>query len=347
MNVRISKTFLLLLCIFSEFNINKKQRFPTSKAFLIFKTNSLSGRSCTCSTSYSCSCCENVIIIYTKMTKQLCVNFIYETNALKVNITLNSIILTDQTITEYKSFRICNKVPGSFFSNVCANVLELNRFPRSITICLRTEIATKHKLWQLNYNCISISTELPMMSNMTTATTMTVTQSPGMSPGQMTGMPGMPGMPSGQMPGMPAMPSGQMPGMPAMPSGQMPGMPAMPSGQMPAMPAMPSGQMPGMPAMPSGQMPAMPAMPSGQMPAMPAMPSGQMPAMPAMPSGQMPGTPAMPPGQMMGMPPGQMMGMPPGQMMGMPPGQMMGMPGMTPGQMPPGQTMGMPGMSSG
>ncbi|KAF7398493.1 hypothetical protein HZH66_006390 [Vespula vulgaris] len=232
MNVRISKTFLLLLCIFSEFNINKKQRFPTSKAFLIFKTNSLSGRSCTCSTSYSCSCCENVIIIYTKMTKQLCVNFIYETNALKVNITLNSIILTDQTITEYKSFRICNKVPGSFFSNVCANVLELNRFPRSITICLRTEIATKHKLWQLNYNCIT--------------------------------------MPSGQMPAMPAMPSGQMPGTPAMPPGQMMGMPpgqmmGMPPGQMMGMPP---GQMMGMPGMAPGQMPpgqtmGMPGMSSG------------------------------------------------------------------------------------
>nr|KAF7425188.1 hypothetical protein H0235_007626 [Vespula pensylvanica] len=223
------------------------------------------------------------------MTKQLCVNFIYETNVLKVNITLNSIILTDQTITEYKSFRICNKVPGSFFSNVCANVLELNRFPRSITICLRTEIATKHKLWQLNYNCISISTELPMMSNTTTATTMTVTQSPGMSPGQMTGMPGMPAMPSGQMPGMPAMPSGQMPGTPAMPSGQMPGTPAMPPGQMMGMPpgqmmGMPPGQMMGMPpgqmmGMPPGQMMGMPGMAPGQMP------PGQTMAMPGMSSG--------------------------------------------------------------
>ncbi|XP_015190968.1 PREDICTED: uncharacterized protein LOC107074227 [Polistes dominula] len=241
--------------------------FPTSRAFLIFKTNSVSGRSCTCPTSYSCSCCENVIIIYTKMRKQLCVNFNYETNGLNVNITLNTIVLTNRTVTEYKPFKICSRVPGSLFSSVCANILELNQFPRSITACLRTEITTKYKSWELTYNCVSISTELPMM---------TTTQS-----SEMPAMPAMPAMTTGQMPGMSGTTSGQMMGMP--------GMSGTTSGQMPAMPAMPamSGMTPGqMPAMTPGQMPAMPAMTSGQMP---AMTSGQMPAMPGTTSGQMMG----------------------------------------------------------
>ncbi|XP_043487524.1 inverted formin-2-like [Polistes fuscatus] len=293
MHLRLCKIIIILLCIFSEFNINKKQRFPTSRAFLIFKTNSISGRSCTCPTSYSCSCCENVIIIYTKVTKQLCVNFSYETNGLNVNITLNTIVLTNQTVTEYKPFKICSKVPGSLFSSVCANILELNRFPRSITACLRTDITTKYKLWELTYNCVSISTELPMMTS---------TQSSQMPAGQMPAMPAMPAMTPGQMPAMPAMTPGQMPAMPAMTPGQMPGMPAMTPEQMPAMPAMPAmttGQMPGMPGMSgmtTGQMPGMPGM-SGMTP-------GQMPGMSGMTPEQMPGMSEMTPGQMMGMPPG-------------------------------------------
>ncbi|KAI4504449.1 hypothetical protein M0802_000920 [Mischocyttarus mexicanus] len=133
------------------------------------------------------------------MTKKLCVNFTYETNRLNVNITLNTIILTNRIVTEYKPFKICSQVPGSLFSSVCANILELNRFP-------------------------SISTELPMMTS---------TQSSGSPAGQMPGMPAgqMPGMPAGQMSGMPA---GQMPEMPGMTPGQMPGMPP---GQMPGMPS--------------------------------------------------------------------------------------------------------------
>ncbi|KAK2576879.1 hypothetical protein KPH14_005505 [Odynerus spinipes] len=288
-----------------------------SRSFLVYKTNSISGRSCTCSTSFSCSCCENVIIFYTKARKQLCVNFTYQTDGLNVNITLESRVIKDRTVTEYKPFKICSPVPGSFFSSVCANVLELNQFPRSITACLRTEITTKHKLWELTYNCISISTELPMMSDDTADDSMMTESTTPLS-----------GMSSGEMPGMTSMPPGQMPGMPSGQMSAMPGMPSMPSGQMPGMSSMPSGQMPGMPGMPS--------MPSGQMPGMPSMPSGQMPEMPSMPPGQMSGgMRPMPPGQMSGgmqpMPPGQMSGgmqpMPPGQMPG-------GMPPMPPGQMP-------------
>ncbi|KAI4493708.1 hypothetical protein M0804_001884 [Polistes exclamans] len=343
MHLRLCKIIIILLCIFSEFNINKKQRFPTSRAFLIFKTNSLSGRSCTGSSSYSYSCCENVIIIYTKVTKQLCVNFSYETNGLNVNITLNTIVLTNRTVTEYKPFKICSQVPGSLFSRVCANILELNRFPRSITACLRTDITTKYKLWELTYNCVSISTELPMMTStqssqipagqMPAMPAMTTGQMPGMTPEQMMGMPGMSGTTPGQMPGMSGMTPGQMPGMSAMTPGQMPGMSAMTPAQMPAMQAMTPGQMPAMPGMNTGQMPGMPGM-SGMTP-------GQMPGMPGMSGmtpGQMPGMPGM-----SGMTPGQMPGMP--GMSGMTPGQMPGMSDMTSGQMSgmtPGQMMGMP-----
>jgi len=39
----------------------------------------------------------------------------------------------------------------------------LNASCRSITACLRLDIHAKKKLWQINYNCVSVSTELPSM----------------------------------------------------------------------------------------------------------------------------------------------------------------------------------------
>ncbi|KAK1131341.1 hypothetical protein K0M31_017628 [Melipona bicolor] len=76
-------------------------------------------------------------------------------------MTLNSDILRASTITDYKPLKFCTNVPGCYFSTACVNLLELNKFPRSITACLRLDIFSKKRLWQLNYDCVSISTELP------------------------------------------------------------------------------------------------------------------------------------------------------------------------------------------
>lgn len=44
--------------------------------------------------------------------------------------------------------------------------------PRSITACLRLDIFSKKRLWQLNYDCVGVSTELPTIpSNGTMSTT--------------------------------------------------------------------------------------------------------------------------------------------------------------------------------
>lgn len=101
---------------------------------------------------------------------------------------LNSDTLRASTITDYKPLKFCTNIPRCYFSYACINVLELNKFPRwdilernfqrkqccitfvtcylifarrSITACLRLDILSKKRLWQLNYDCISISTELP------------------------------------------------------------------------------------------------------------------------------------------------------------------------------------------
>lgn len=58
---------------------------------------------------------------------------------------------------------------------------------RSITACLRLDIFSKKRLWQLNYDCVGISTELPTIpSNGTMSTTsgtagMSTTMSAGMT----------------------------------------------------------------------------------------------------------------------------------------------------------------------
>lgn len=121
---------------------------------------------CICETSYSCSCCQNVIILYTKVEKNrkylikfikyyfdtflcsfksnyfqvivliyfllctVCVNFTYQRNGLNIDITLNSDMLRARTITDYKSLKFCTNIPGCYFSSACVNVLELNKFPR-------------------------------------------------------------------------------------------------------------------------------------------------------------------------------------------------------------------------
>ncbi|CAL7936736.1 unnamed protein product [Xylocopa violacea] len=140
-----------------------EERSPVSKGFFTYRTVSTIQRDCTCKTSYSCSCCQNVVILYTKAEKDLCVNFTYQSNGLNINVTLNSKILRARILTEYKPLKFCTNIPGCYFSSACVNVLELNGFPRSITACLRLEIFSKKRIWQLNYDCISISTELPTM----------------------------------------------------------------------------------------------------------------------------------------------------------------------------------------
>ncbi|XP_026675114.1 uncharacterized protein LOC108631312 isoform X2 [Ceratina calcarata] len=139
---------------------------PTSKGFgfLPYRTTSTVQKYCNCITSYSCSCCQSVVILYTKAEKNLCVNFNYQRTGFDVNVTLNSDTLRARAVIEYKPFKFCTNIPGCYFSSACVNVLELNKFPRSITACLRLDVFSKKRLWQLNYDCVSVSTELPTMS---------------------------------------------------------------------------------------------------------------------------------------------------------------------------------------
>lgn len=60
---------------------------------------------------------------------------------------------------------MCTKLPGAIFSSVCLNILELNAFPRSLTVCPRLEIVSRSQEWKLTYTCLSISTELPAALN--------------------------------------------------------------------------------------------------------------------------------------------------------------------------------------
>ncbi|XP_034171829.1 uncharacterized protein LOC117600466 [Osmia lignaria lignaria] len=173
-----------------------EERFPVAKGFLAYRTVSTFQKYCTCPTSYSCSCCQSVFILYTQSQKNLCVNFTYQRNGLNIDVTLNSDTIKARTVTNYKPLKFCTNIPGCYFSSACVNILELNKFPRSITACLRLDISSKKRLWQLNYDCISISTELPMMpsnstismTNATTAmpTTTTVGMTTTMSSIQMT-----------------------------------------------------------------------------------------------------------------------------------------------------------------
>lgn len=59
---------------------------------------------------------------------------------------------------------------------------------RSITACLRLDIFSKKRLWQLNYDCVSISTELPRIPSngtkemgMTSAMTVQMTMTTAMT----------------------------------------------------------------------------------------------------------------------------------------------------------------------
>lgn len=58
---------------------------------------------------------------------------------------------------------------------------------RSITVCLRLDIFSKKRHWRLNYDCVSISTEMSMMSgNDTTRVTNETGATSAMSSSQMT-----------------------------------------------------------------------------------------------------------------------------------------------------------------
>ncbi|CAK9826045.1 hypothetical protein ANTRET_LOCUS3955 [Anthophora retusa] len=148
--------FYLATCVAEE-------RYPVPKGFFGYRTVSMLQKYCTCKESYSCSCCQSVVILYTKAEKDLCINFTYQRNGLNVDVTLNSDIVRARIITDYKPFKFCTNIPGCYFSSACINVLELNGFPRSITVCLRVDIISKKRLWQLNYDCVSVSTELSTM----------------------------------------------------------------------------------------------------------------------------------------------------------------------------------------
>ncbi|XP_024227892.1 uncharacterized protein LOC105681951 [Bombus impatiens] len=157
-------------------------RIPVSKGFLAYRTVQTFQTYCTCNTSYSCSCCQSVFILYTKAEKKLCVNLTYQRNGLNIDVALNSDTLRSRTITNYKPLKFCTNIPGCYFSSACVNILELNKFPRSITACLRLDIFSKKRLWQLNYDCVSISMELPTIpGNGTTSTTMNAGMTSAMS----------------------------------------------------------------------------------------------------------------------------------------------------------------------
>ncbi|TGZ49862.1 Uncharacterized protein DBV15_09474 [Temnothorax longispinosus] len=81
----------------------------------------------------------------------LCVNFTYQRNGLNVDVTLSSDTISTRTVTNFKAFQFCVYVPGCLFSTA------------SITACLRLDIYAKKQLWQINYDCISISMMLPII----------------------------------------------------------------------------------------------------------------------------------------------------------------------------------------
>ncbi|KAL0101915.1 hypothetical protein PUN28_018460 [Cardiocondyla obscurior] len=164
MNFRsIGILIFIWLCLVCEI-ITVNEGTNISRGFLVYRTISATRQSCNCSMAFSCSCCQSVTILYTQKQKDLCVNFTYQRNGLNVDVALGSDIINTRTVTSFKAFQFCVYVPGCFFSTACINILELNKFPRSITACLRLDIYAKKQLWQINYDCISISMELPMMS---------------------------------------------------------------------------------------------------------------------------------------------------------------------------------------
>ncbi|XP_053999757.1 uncharacterized protein LOC128887658 isoform X2 [Hylaeus anthracinus] len=116
--------------------------FPISNGFLAYRTISTSWRKyCTCPTKYSCSCCQSVIILYTKAEKRLCVNVTHQNNGLTFNVMLNTNRIKTRNITDYKPFKFCITIPGCLFSYACVNVSELNQFSsRSIQCSTPTKL---------------------------------------------------------------------------------------------------------------------------------------------------------------------------------------------------------------
>ncbi|KAH0540505.1 hypothetical protein KQX54_017840 [Cotesia glomerata] len=88
----------------------------------------------------------------------------YQRNGLNIDLTIDGNILSSMTVTNYMPFKMCSLIPGSLSSKVCLNILELNIFSRSITVCPRLDFMTQNHRWILTYTCISISTLLPDMN---------------------------------------------------------------------------------------------------------------------------------------------------------------------------------------
>ncbi|XP_034939390.1 uncharacterized serine-rich protein C215.13-like [Chelonus insularis] len=146
--------------LLSDKLINQNGYIHETKHFLFYKSNVIYERSCNCDMEMSCSCCESVVLLFTKSLGQLCGNLMYRPEGLNVNITLDGNTIRSMTVTNYRPLKICAFIPKSLFSIICFNILELNLFPRSITACPRLEIATKNQNWKINYTCVSISTPM-------------------------------------------------------------------------------------------------------------------------------------------------------------------------------------------
>ncbi|KAK0083337.1 hypothetical protein PV326_006772 [Microctonus aethiopoides] len=135
------------------------------KFFIFYKSKTFVERSCDCMEEISCSCCESVMLLSIQTTKRLCANFMYQNNGLNIDISLDAKILRTTTVTTYRPFTMCTIIPGSHFSFACLNILELNKFPKSITACPRLNVKTKAQDWKLNYRCITISMNMPTVDN--------------------------------------------------------------------------------------------------------------------------------------------------------------------------------------
>ncbi|XP_074095253.1 uncharacterized protein LOC141524959 [Cotesia typhae] len=98
------------------------------------------------------------------MNRKVCANIMYQRNGLNIDLTIDGNILSSMTVTNYIPFKMCSLIPGSLSSKVCLNILELNIFSRSITVCPRLDFMTQNHRWILTYTCISISTLLPDMN---------------------------------------------------------------------------------------------------------------------------------------------------------------------------------------
>ncbi|XP_014467417.1 PREDICTED: uncharacterized protein LOC106740667 [Dinoponera quadriceps] len=236
MNLCNNFCILVLIRLCGAIAINGSN--AVARGFLIYRTVSVTQSLCNCPMSFSCSCCQSVIILYTKREKNLCVNFTYQRNGLNVDVALSSDTINTRTITnrfdcltDYKAFQFCMYIPGCLFSTACVNILELNRFSKSITACLRLDIYSKKHLWQINYGCTNVSTELPMISMTDITPRMTDTQHEGvpLTGNGLTGRTSMTESMTNQMMTM-AMPEASSVGAAGM-TGQANGMTEMSSGQ--------------------------------------------------------------------------------------------------------------------